>query len=457
MKSAASPQPQPHVPPLLSCSGLSYRLPDGVQPSSTRPLLSKLRYLLDPSSAAFRGPTLLRNVSFSLPPNRMIALMGPSGAGKSTLLDVLSHRKSNGTVYGSILNTSPSSCYVQQSDCHIDNLTVYETLNYASLLRNPKSWTQSQHTERIDYLITAMGLAHVSTSFVGSSFTRGISGGQLKRLSIAVESITLPSLIFLDEPTSGLDSSISLEVMSAVRKLCDEGGRAVICTIHQPSIDTFELFDELLLLSEGRVIYNGRREGAKGYFNELGYVNEKDSNPADFICEVAGGMVCGGGLDPNVSYGESHVKTPRELEKLFKSSSYYKPVTIDPNSSDSAMPKSPNNTWTQFKTLLSRGILTNKRNKAYRNSQIVKNIIVGILAGVIFYQQGSLNSSVWNTQTDFPESAGYNVVSILYFAILYSITGNLQAIPMLFQQKLMFVRERESGAYTTLPYWMCNR
>lgn len=97
-----------------------------------------------------------------------------------------------------------------------------------------------------------MGLSHISTSYVGSSFTRGISGGQLKRLSIAVECITLPGLIFLDEPTSGLDSSISIEVMSAVRKLCDDGGRAVICTIHQPSIDCFEMFDDLLLLSEGR-------------------------------------------------------------------------------------------------------------------------------------------------------------------------------------------------------------
>ncbi|GMI10474.1 hypothetical protein TrLO_g8347 [Triparma laevis f. longispina] len=388
----------------------------------------------------------------------MIALMGPSGAGKSTLLDVLANRKSEGTIYGGVENRAESSCYVMQSDCHIGNLTVLETLEFASLLRNPKSWTKDQHDSRVNYLLTSMGLSHISTSYVGSSFTRGISGGQLKRLSIAVECITLPGLIFLDEPTSGLDSSISIEVMSAVRKLCDDGGRAVICTIHQPSIDCFEMFDDLLLLSEGRVIYEGPRNKAVQYFNELGYQNDKDTNPADFICEVAGGMVCGGGMDPNVSYGESHIKSPRELEKLFKSSNYHTPVTIDPNSNPKSrnMPKNPNNTFTQFRTLLNRGMLTNKRNTAYRNSQIIKNIIVGILAGVIFYQQGSMSTSVWNTTTDFPESAGYNVVSILYFAILYSITGNLQSIPMLFQQKLMFVRERSAGAYTTLPYWMCN-
>ena len=226
----------------------------------------------------------------------MLALMGPSGAGKSTLLDVLSSRKSAGTTYGSVYVGAKTRCYVMQDDCHLGNLTVIETLRYASLLRNPRDWTEEDHGERVKYLVDTLGLGHVESSLVGDSFTRGISGGQLKRLSIAVEAVTLPELIFLDEPTSGLDSSISLEVMDAVRRLCNSGGRSAVCTIHQPSVNVFGLFDRLLLLSEGRVVYEGDAGAAKPYFERLGYRPEEgSSNPADFICEVAGGAVCGGG------------------------------------------------------------------------------------------------------------------------------------------------------------------
>ena len=164
-----------------------------------------------------------------------------------------------------------------------------------------------------------------------------------------------------------------------------------------------------------------------------------------------------GGNDPNVSFGESHVKTPRELERLFKEAPERSRDPVLPAEAESVVEEINDNNWPrQFKTLLHRGFLTNGRNYAYRRAQIAKNVIVGALAGVIFYQQGSLSSPVWNVQTNFPESAGYNVVSILYFAILYAITGNLQAIPMLFEQKLLFLRERAAGAYTTFPYWLSN-
>jgi ABC-type multidrug transport system ATPase subunit len=133
-----------------------------------------------------------------------------------------------------------------------------------------------------------MGLAHVRATRVGDSFTKGISGGQLKRLSIAVEIVALPGLIFLDEPTSGLDSSIALEVMTVVRGLADKG-RTVVSTIHQPSPEVFSLFHKVVLLSAGRVIFCGSARDAIKHFThpDMGYVLARDQNPAEFIINVS--------------------------------------------------------------------------------------------------------------------------------------------------------------------------
>ena len=191
----------------------------------------------------------------------------------------------------------------------------------------------------------------------------------------------------------------------------------------------------------------------------MGYVDEDGemANPADFICQVAGGMVCNGSSDPTASFGESHIKTPRDLETLFRESPSYQAIQRSLSQSLTSRlseheeilsvddrKEKRHNSIVQFYTLLSRGLLANKRNTAYRNAQIIKNIIVGLLAGVIFYQQGSMDGTVWvgDTQSGLPTQSGYSVVSILYFAILYAITVNIQAIPMMFNLKVIFLRER---------------
>src|SRR5690606_9730124 len=121
---------------------------------------------------------------------------------------------------------------------------------------------------------------------------RGVSGGQLKRLSIGVEIINLPDLIFLDEPTTGLDSAIAFEVMAAVRNLANQN-RTVICTIHQPSPQTFDLFDKLSLMADGRIIYFGPAKEVVDFFvrspYEFAYV--PGSNVADFVINVAGSFI----------------------------------------------------------------------------------------------------------------------------------------------------------------------
>lgn len=179
------------------------------------------------------------------------------------------------------------SAYVLQDDAHIATLTVEETLIYAAWFRMVEGTTKRQVQERVEYLLETIGLSHVRGSIVGDALNKGISGGQLKRLSIAVEIVALPGLIFLDEPTSGLDSSIALEVMAAVRKLTDQG-RTVVSTIHQPSPEVYGLFHKVVLLSAGRLIFCGTAEDAVKHFTQpdMGYTLIKDQNPAEFIINV---------------------------------------------------------------------------------------------------------------------------------------------------------------------------
>lgn len=220
--------------------------------------------------------TILNGISGVAPPGRLIALMGASGAGKSTLLNILASRfkptsgfvKANGHklmmdgIEGqATVDFLKISSFVQQEDIFFGHLTVEEHLYYQSQFKL-SNLTAAEKTERIERLIAKLGLEKCRKSFIGNlqdgTGGRGISGGERKRLSIASELLTNPSVIFLDEPTSGLDSFMSTHVCELLRELA-HSGRTIICTIHQPSSQVFTFFDDLILLSDGCVVYNGPR------------------------------------------------------------------------------------------------------------------------------------------------------------------------------------------------------
>eukprot|EP00128_Syssomonas_multiformis_P017444 Colp12_sorted_trinity150504_noHs@22953 len=236
---------------------------------------------------------LLTDVTGALKPGTMTALMGPSGAGKSTLLDVIAGRKNVGVIEGNLLfNGRPRPrgfkrmCgYVEQRDILISTLTVRELLQYTAQLRLHSSVPYEKMVERANEVIDELGLTGCADTIIGGVGNRGVSGGQAKRVNIAIELITNPSLLFLDEPTSGLDSATSLDVMKLVREICDRG-TTVICTIHQPSTDVYYLFDRLLLLVAGRTVYLGPIEGSADYFRNFGFKQPPSMSDPDFIVEV---------------------------------------------------------------------------------------------------------------------------------------------------------------------------
>ncbi|CAM9157731.1 unnamed protein product [Ectocarpus fasciculatus] len=400
---------------------------------------------------------LLRDVTFHLEPGEMCALMGPSGAGKSTLLDMIADRKKIGMWSGQILiNQRPrsllfnrNSAYVLQDDVHIATLTVRETIVYAAWTRMPEGTPVAEREERVNFLLDMMGIGHVKDSIVGDAMHKGISGGQLKRLSIAVEIVHLPNLIFLDEPTSGLDSSIALEVMSSVRRLADQN-RTCVSTIHQPSPEVFALFDRAVLLCDGRLVYSGPADEAVTHFTRpaLGYKYDPDENPSEFIIDV-----CGGLINPE---GQEYPRTAIELEKLFRESPYAKiadrkdlpPEVIEFDR------RHATNKVTQFKMLLHRAWTNIIRDKGDMRAAIGKNVMIALLTGIIFFGQADISEPLIDETTGIQTSEVTNMCAMLFFIMMYCLMNNLQAIPSLCDKNTIYRRELASFGYCASPYWL---
>jgi ABC-type multidrug transport system ATPase subunit len=238
--------------------------------------------------------TILRGVSGRCAPGELTASMGPSGSGKTTLVDILADRISSGDISGAIeLNGAPRvaktfraiASYVAQEDSLLGSFTVVETLRMAAKLSLPNAVTSAMIKERVDAVVDEMGLQSCRDTLVGDIFRKGISGGQKRRLSIAIELLSNPSVLILDEPTSGLDSSSTFNVMQFVVKLCQEG-MTVICTIHQPSSLVYDMFTNVMLLTAGETVYFGPRAQMIPHFATIGYECPRYTNPSEYFLSL---------------------------------------------------------------------------------------------------------------------------------------------------------------------------
>ncbi|KAJ2393460.1 hypothetical protein GGI05_002420, partial [Coemansia sp. RSA 2603] len=239
---------------------------------------------------------ILHGISGEVRAGEAIALIGSSGAGKTTLLNALSGRIVGGELSGNILfrgakrnpgNFKRLTAYVQQDDLMHPLLTVQETLSYASKLRLPNNqYTPADKAERVNTVIRQLRLEAARNTRIGDAATRGVSGGERKRVSIGTELLTDPKLLFLDEPTSGLDSNSSEMVVELVKKISVEQNTATIMTIHQPNARIFSIFDKVILLSQGRLVYFGPTSSSIDYFASIGYQCPMHENPADYFVDL---------------------------------------------------------------------------------------------------------------------------------------------------------------------------
>ncbi|KAA1070223.1 hypothetical protein PGT21_004356 [Puccinia graminis f. sp. tritici] len=292
---------------------------------------SKIAYSINHSTN--NSKAVLRQVSGKAKSGQLLAIMGASGAGKSSLLDILAKKSKAGFVTGDILindmqisNDQFKSLigYVDQEDTLMSTLTVYEAVLCSAMLRLPKDMSLDAKKIRTLETLDELGILHLKDAFIGRSGRRSISGGEKRRVSIACELVTNPSILFLDEPTSGLDSFNAYNVVESLAQLAKNYKRTIILTIHQPQSNIVSMFDQLVLLGNGgRLIYSGAFEACHEYFSQIGQPCPAGYNIADFLIELT--MKYRANIPKHVS-GHSQVDGPTQLLRDSEESGNYEPA-----------------------------------------------------------------------------------------------------------------------------------
>ncbi|KAJ0657572.1 putative ABC-type taurine transporter [Helianthus annuus] len=406
---------------------------------------------------------LLEDVSGAFRPGVLTALVGVSGAGKTTLMDVLAGRKTGGYIDGNISISgflkkqetfARVSGYCEQNDIHSPHVTVYESLVYSAWLRLSPEVTSQTCLEVMDLV----ELSPLRNALVGLPGVDGLSTEQRKRLTIAVELVANPSIIFMDEPTSGLDARAAAIIMRTVRNTVDTG-RTVVCTIHQPSIDIFEAFDELLLMKRGgKVTYAGplghHSHLLLEYFESIPGVNKiKDGqNPATWMLDVTSSTVEAQlGVDFAEIYANSDlykfyqnprlcVLYDRRNQELITELS--KPTL---SSQDLYFPtKYSRSFWTQCLACLWKQHWSYWRHPQYNVVRLFMTTMVGVLFGVIFWKKGQKTGQQQDVM---------NLMGAMYAAVMFLGGTNTSAVQTVVSvERTVFYREKAAGMYSAIPY-----
>ncbi|PSS01153.1 Pleiotropic drug resistance protein [Actinidia chinensis var. chinensis] len=397
---------------------------------------------------------LLKGLSGAFRPGVLTALMGVTGAGKTTLMDVLAGRKTCGYIEGSITISgypknqetfSRIAAYCEQDDIHSPHVTVYESLQHSAWLRLPPEVNSATRKMFIEEIMGLVELTPLREALVGLPGVNGLSTEQRKRLTIAVELVTNPSIIFMDEPTSGLDARAAAIVMRTVRNTVDTG-RTVVCTIHQPSIDIFDAFDELFLLNRGgEEIYVGplghHSCNLIEYFEGINGISKiKDGyNPATWMLEVT---TAGQEKALGVNFSEEYKKSElyRRNKALIKELS--KPL---PGSKDLYFPtRYSQSFFSQCMACLWKQHRSYWRNPSYTAVRLLFTIIIALLLGSMFWDLGSKRERKQDI---------FNAMGSMYAAVIFigiQNAGTVQAMVVI--ERTVFYRERAAGMYSAFPY-----
>lgn len=404
----------------------------------------------------FGDRKLLHGVSGSVQ-GKFLAIMGGSGSGKTTLLNYLARRmqrtmkKQDGVSQLNGANYSRSTLkqvagYVQQDDLLFGNLTVEETLMYSAQLRLPADVTAEERRARVEDAMQKLSLSHCRNTIIGDELKRGVSGGERKRVAVAIELLMNPNVLMLDEPTSGLDSASALSLCQTLKDLAESGSCTVICTIHQPQTKIFNLFDELIILNKGHIIYQGAATQVISHYAEAGFPCPPYTNPADHILDV---VTFVSGCDE-----KQILQNQRTLEEFMKKKhkSTDKDLVDEGDmkaieTKDSWKPPRVQRTpwFRQFSVLTQRSVKDTFRSRTTIIAQLLQNIICAVLIGTVFYDIGSDQRSMTKR------------MPVLFFcAINQGVFGALIVINSFPSERKIVLRERAAGSYFVSAYYMAK-
>lgn len=394
-------------------------------------------------------------------PGRLLAICGPSGSGKTTLLNALAgqlphNRKmrlegyitANGTP---VPTPGIRSGFVAQEDLFFSQMTVKETLMMAIEMRTATSATHQERQQAVEQVIRRLGLAKCAETPVGDAKTRGLSGGEKKRLSIAVELVARPQLILADEPTSGLDAFAAQQAMQALKDLTTDG-HTIITSIHQPRSSIFAMFDDLCLLSEGQLLYFGPAQEALEYFKGLGYGCPEHYNPAEFLADLVA-------IDH--SSPESESASTQRVAALVEAWAKKKKEEQEKGSNDVQAGQQQQQEQQQqqlqeeirpacglgrqIALLLQRSWRQVTRDKATAASRASSQISSALVFSSIYWKLGK-------TQAAIQDRLGLLQVA----AVGTAMTSLIKTLNVFPNERTIVVRERSRAAYPVLPYLLAK-
>lgn len=416
------------------------------------------------SKGGSRRKHILQNVSGIAYPGELLAIMGSSGAGKTTLLNTLTFRSaSNIVVTGSrTINNLPIngstlaslSAYVQQDDLFFANLTVREHLVFQALVRMDRDIPYEQRMQRVNEVISELLLTSCQNTIIGKpGKTKGISGGEMKRLSFASEVLTNPPIMFCDEPTSGLDSFMAQTVVTVLKSMAMKG-KTIICTIHQPSSEVYAMFDKILLMAEGRVVFLGSPVEANIFFTKLDAACPSNHNPADFYIQLLAIVPtqeddCRQKIQNICDAYESSEYAQRLYKELGqykenKLKSIYSNGWMDPQNVAKRSPYKAS--WiAQFKAVMWRSWLSMKKEPVLTRVRILQTIMVSLIISLIYYGQKINQDGVMN------------INGALFLFVTNMTFQNCLAVVNVFCSELpVFLREHFNGMYRADVYFLCK-
>lgn len=382
--------------------------------------------------------TILKGASGRFKSGELTAIMGPSGAGKSTLLNILTgfvrYRCTGKIEYvgnggkHTWNEYRKESCYIQQDDRLNPLFTVLEMMKMAANLKIGSGLSRKAKEMLIDDILDSLDLTKTRNTRCSQ-----LSGGQKKRLSIALELIDNPPVMFLDEPTTGLDALSSYQCVKVLQDLT-KSGRTIVCTIHQPSAAIYEMFDHIYLLADGRCMYQGAPKSTVQYLSSAGLQCPKYHNPADYIIEVISG-----------EYGDVNDQLAKIADAGrddWRSNTSNDSEKISIDNAKATILITPPSEYKKFWILLNRSAIQLYRDWTVTHLKLVLHIMVGIFLGLIFGDAGNNGSRVIS-------NVGFFLVNIVY--LVY--TSMMPAVLKFPSEIQMLKKERFNNWYQLRTYY----
>uniref|UniRef100_H3H5M8 ABC transporter domain-containing protein n=1 Tax=Phytophthora ramorum TaxID=164328 RepID=H3H5M8_PHYRM len=445
-------------------------------------MLNEIKKMVAPSGKQTVRKEILKNVTGAFKSRKITLLLGQPGSGKSSLMKVLSGRfpmKKNIAVEGDILFNGVSRktllnrlpqivSYVSQRDKHHPLLTVNETLKFAHEVSGGEFLREAEEAQRNDpqranvealdalkaistqypgVVVEQFGLQMCQDTIVGDAMTRGVSGGERKRVTTAEMEFGMKSVTLMDEISTGLDSAATFDIIKTQRSVARKLHKTVVIALLQPSPEVFALFDDVMVLNEGEVMYHGPCNRVQGYFEELGFSCPPGRDLADFLLDL--GTSQQDRYEVN-SYQKNHPHLACEFAECFRQSRIHQETLAelaappDPIALQNAknrlekVPEFQQSFLKSMQTLLRRQVMVLYRNRPFVIGRVVMIVVMGLLYSTVFY--------------DFKPTEVSVVMGVLFATILFLSMGQSSQVPTYIAERDIFYKQRSANFFSTKAY-----